>query len=382
MIELFEARRPKPRGVTLVELMVATAITAVVCMLATQTYVVFVRDNAMRRKVASVQGDARFTLDILTREFRHASLGTATGRIWTTSGLNRVARPAVQIFSNISGRGTLDLSTAATGNALPGTDALLVVEAIGIERSATVGELTNVTAGMPRTFAVTTTSTKDEQGTPFTLSAGSPILAGDYQDASWAVLASVNSTGLRLTVTQDLILPGAQIPKLPAGSLIRRARARLYYVDTLNQLVRLDLNVPRAPMDASEIRAREVLASGIENLQIGCEMGQADGSFGSLAAVLDSGNPISSESGSAFAFATGGGPMLQADDPSAPGAVSSLRTIVFNIVARSATPIVGSTVGDPRIPLDGVTLGDPSGAYVRRAYQLAVGVRNTSLGDI
>lgn len=379
---MIEATRPNPRpsGVTLVELMVAAAMTSVIALLATQTYIGFIRDDAMRRKVTEVQGGTRFTLDTLTREFRHASLSTGTGRIWTASGLNRVARPAVQIFANVAGRGTLDLSSSSTGHPRASTDALLVVEAVGGERSATVGEITSATAGMPRTFRVTTTSTT-ANGSVHTLDPGEAILVGDYQDASWAVVDTVNA-GPQLTVRADLRLPGAQVPRLPAGALVRRARARLYYVDTLNQLVRLDLGVPRAPTATSEIIGREVLATGIENLQIGCEMATPAGALAAQTAVLAVGHAIRTESGAAFAFGASGGPMFQADDSSAAGAVSNLRTIVFNVVARSEKPLVGSAAGDPRIAINGVTLGDTASAYVRRAYQLAVGVRNVSLGDL
>lgn len=379
-----DPRRPNPRpsGVTLVELMVALGVTAIVALLATQTYVAFVRDDAMRRKVVNVQGSTRLALDALNGEFRQASLGAGTGRIWTTSGGNRVVRPAVQIFSNVAGAGALDLTstTPRIGAPKPLTDALLVVEAAGRERSATSGELTAATAGMPRTFNVTATSWTDADSVPHGLAAGQRILVGDYQDASWAVLQTVNTTNV--TVASDLMLPGAQIPRLAAGAVVRRARARLYYVDTLDQLVRIELAVPHAPQVASEITGREVLATGIENLQVQCDMTSPSGALALRTVALASGHAISTESGGAFSFGAGGGPMLQADDSSAEDAVSKLRSIVIEVVARSATPLVGAVSGDEAVPLDGVTLGDTGNPWVRRSYQLALGVRNVSLGDL
>lgn len=378
-----EGRRPNPRasGVTLLELMVAVAITAIIALLATQTYVAFVRDSAMRRKVTAVQGGTRFALDPLSREFRQASLGAGTGRIWTASGASRVARPAVQIFSDLSGAGTLALGSAdgTIGGPKPLTDALLVVEAVGVERGATVGDLTGATAGMPRTFNVTT-STTTVDGYPYTLAAGQGILVGDYLEASWAVLETVSPT--QLTIAADLALPGAQLPQLPAGALVRRARARLYYVDAQDQLVRIELGVPRAPLLASEILGREVIAAGIENFQVFCEAATSSGALEKRTAALAAGHAIVTESAAAFTFGAGGGPMLHADDTSGAGSVAGLRTIVLNVTARSATPIVGSTAGDERVALEGVALGDTANAYVRRSYQLALGVRNTSLGDL
>ncbi|HYG67252.1 MAG TPA: prepilin-type N-terminal cleavage/methylation domain-containing protein, partial [Anaeromyxobacteraceae bacterium] len=184
------------RGVTLVELMIAMTITAIIALLATQTYVAFIREDATRRKVSDVQGAARFALDIIEKDLRHASLGASTGRIWTTSNANRVSRPAVQIFSDVPGTGTLDLSSISAGQfggVKPGTDALLVVEAFGGARSATIGELTGATAGMPRTFNVTTLTTT-AGGIQHTLAAGDAILVGDYLDATWAVIQTANGS--------------------------------------------------------------------------------------------------------------------------------------------------------------------------------------------
>jgi prepilin-type N-terminal cleavage/methylation domain-containing protein len=364
---------PRQAGVTLVELMVSMTITAIVAMLATQTYVAFIRDDASRRKVADVQGTARFALQGIELELRHASLGAGTGRIWTTSGANRVSRPAVQIFSGLDA-GTLDLGSIAAGlgQPKPGTDALLIVEAIGGARAATVGENTGAT---PRTFKVTTTSFLGQ-----TFVAGDAVLVGDYQEATWAVLQTVDDSvdPPELTVTADLILPGNQTQRIPSGSMIRRARARLYYIDVRDQLIRLDLRVPRAPASEDEIAGGEVLASGIENLQIGCQVATATSTgtetLGACGGPLAAGNPTATESTAMF----GAGVAVGIDD------ASSLRTIVFNVAARSVRPLIDAQ-GDAKPTLDGVTLdpgegADPAAPYVRRAYQVVAGVRNTSLG--
>jgi prepilin-type N-terminal cleavage/methylation domain-containing protein len=376
---------PRPSGVTLVELMIATAITAIIAVLATQTYVAFVRDSAMRRKVTDVQGGARFTLDHVMRELRHASLGAGTGWVWAWSSAgNPTAYPAVQVFQNIAGAGSLSLARTEQGWGDPkaGTDALLVVEAFGSERAATIGELNVATPGMPRAFNITTAKTKIRDGdqlVELTLAAGEPILIGDFREASWGVIDTVedSATPPQINLKSDLTLPGAQVRRLPAGALVRRARARLYFVDTGDQLVRLELLVPRAPQAASEIGGGEVVATGVENLQVGCELSNGDNTVSYYTA---NGGGASE---AAFNFGTGGGDSLVAtNDPSAQNKISNLRTIVFNVVARSATPLYGSAAGDDPVPLDSVTLGDTTQKYVRRTYRLAIGVRNTALGDI
>jgi type II secretory pathway pseudopilin PulG len=371
-------RKSSARGVTLVELLIAMGIMAFVTLLATQTFASFARTDNVRRKVTDLQGRARVALGLLERELRHASLGAGTGRIWVSSGGNRVARPAVQIFSSIPGFGPLDLSGfPQLGPPKGGTDALLVAGAIGGARAATVGELTVATAGMPRTFAVTTTSTTIG-GVAEAFAVGDRVLLGDYLDASWGTIEAVQDTPAQLRSSTDLMLPGAQLPRLAAGSIVRRARARLYYVDDRDQLVRLELLVPRAPATAAEILGGEVLAAGVENLQVGCQLAQADGTLGACSDALPTADPIATESAAFFGtfVDAGTGPLL-AD-------ASGLRTLVFSVAARSLKGLQ-DTVGEEPIPLDdgaggSVSMGDTSQPYARRSYQLTAGIRNTSLG--
>ena len=165
----------------------------------------------------------------------------------------------------------------------------------------------------------------------------------------------------RVTVTADLTLPGTQIPRLPSGSVVRRARARLYYLDVRDQLIRLDLLMPRAPAIIEEIAGGEVLATGVQNMQLGCELANADGTLGACGGALGAGNEIATESAAFFGtFEAGGGPVLED--------ASSLRTIVLNVTARSARPLLDVN-GDASEPLNGVELAvgegaDPAAAYV------------------
>jgi hypothetical protein len=186
---------------------------------------------------------------------------------------------------------------------------------------------------------------------------------------------NASATPAQITVASDLALPGAQVRRLAAGALVRRARARLYYVDVRDQLVRLELLAPRAPRATSEIDGGEILLTGVENMQLGAELTKGDG-------TLDYNNVGGGGAEPAATFGTGGGASIAAtDDPTISSKISNLRTIVLNVVVRSATRLDSAT-GDRPIALDGVTLGDTTQAYVRRAYRFAIGVRNTALGDI
>jgi prepilin-type N-terminal cleavage/methylation domain-containing protein len=349
---------PRPRGFTLVELVIAMAMMTGVVALATQALVSIDRDQAVRARVTELQGGARLALGWLQGDLRQASLGAGSGVIWTAASGGRVARPALQIFSSVPGGGSLDVK--------PGTDAVLAVEAFSTARSATVGELLASTGAIPVTSVAG-------------LAAGDAILMGDYGDASWGVLASVTggaSPQLTLQERSVNVLPGQPVPRLGAGAAVRKARARLYYVDASDVLVRLTLAAPRPPASDAEVLSREELGRGFENMKIECQLDDGGGGFRACPAALDTSDPASAESTHAFgSLQPGQGPVLTA------ASVPSLRNVIVSVAVRSERPV--ATTGDPKIALAGVTLpvggADDAAAYVRRAYRVAVAVRNTSL---
>lgn len=357
-----------PRGFSLIELVVATAISAAVVTLAAQAMIAFARTQALRQKVIAVQGQARLALGWMEADLRHASLGAGSGVIWTRAGLDRVSRPAIQIFSDVPGGGMLDVK--------PGTDALLVVEVsrAATAQAATVGDLSTSTNAVNVTDASR-------------FSVGDAILMGDYGEASWGVVATATASGAvnQLTLQDQTVnvVPGQQLRRLPSGSFVRPARARLYYVDTADELVLLTLAAPRAPSDGAEVLSRDALARGFENMKINCQLDNGGGGFQGCPAVLGIADPVSIESAAAFgALQAGRGPVLTSAN------ISMLRTVVVSVAVRSQQPLHDHQ-GDPKIPLAGLTLpatalpvggGDDTAAYVRRAYQLVAAVRNTSLG--
>jgi len=378
--------RPKSvlrlRGFSLIELIFAMAITLVVIALVVQAVTGLVHEQGTRQKVVALQGGARQAIDLMEMDLRHASLASSTGVIWTgsVSGSERVSRPSVQVFTAVSGS-----SGAILADAKPNTDAILIVESVpgSAERSATVGALSTSVGA----FNVTDASQ---------FSAGDLILLGDYGDASWGRLRSVepSNSPQQLTIDQDTtnILPGKPVPQLGPGALVRRARSRLYYVNTSDELVRLSLSVPRPPVTASDLIQKEVLANGFENMQIDFQL---DNGSGGLVAASDSSQPapvltasdtITTEAASALGtFAAGGGPRFTAAN------IGSLRTVIVNVSVRSPTPLVDAP-GDPAIPLAGasglpVTLAPGGGVaanatFARRAYRLVASVRNTSTGSL
>jgi len=356
----------RERGFTLVELVTAMGISVLLTLLVVEALVGLAKDRAGREMVIEVQGEARLGLSMLERNIRTASLGAGTGVVWfqdpraasATFG-TRVSRPAVQIYDNVASAGGV-----LNPPAKPNTDALLLVEALGTAqaRTAVVGDQFHVA---PVLLPVTSTAAFALNGY---------ALFGEYGDAGWARVTAINA-GNVLALSQTVNLFRARDSLLPSGSLLRPARARLYYVDTSDQLVRVSLVAPVAPSAVADILDREVLAQAFENLQIDCQVDNGGVLAACAAPVADADATIPlGVSGSRITVA------------SAP----TLRVVTVSAVVRSRGPLREQS-GDQPIAIGGQTLVpsglsplgnplQPGDQYVRRAYRLEVAVRNTSLG--
>jgi len=346
---------------TLLELMFVVAISAVVVTAITKTLIDLTRTSRVRDLNVQMQGEGRDALKVVERDLRQGSLGATQGVIWTQDSLgNVVRRPAVQILDNVTGGGGID--------AKPGTDALLLVGAAPLGgRAAAQGDHYDST----QSLAVTETDR---------FQVGNGMLAGSYQQAAWSritliVDAVAGAPGaLNLSSTQNVYPSG----KLPKGAMVRAARARLYYVDVLDELVQLELLVPRVPASNAEISGRSVIARGFENLQIDCETD--NGAVGACPGAQP-GAPAAAEALWAFGAWNGGGARMDE------GNISTLRSVVLMVVLRSGGPMIEQS-GDPPIALGNQAAllpglppgGDRAQPYLRRAYRLPVAVRNVSLG--
>jgi prepilin-type N-terminal cleavage/methylation domain-containing protein len=354
----------KARGFTLMELVTAMAVSLVLTTLVVQALVGLAKDRASREMVIDVQGNARLALSMIEQDLRIASLGSGTGIIWVNSAGTRQQRTAVQIYDNVAGGGFL-VDPARGGMGVPpkpNTDALLVVQALTSPRTMSKGDQFNSTGGL------TVADVKD-------FSIGNYVLFGDYGDAAWDQVTNVSAGSLTLASTVDLFpVRGVQLPgataagKLSSGSMVRAARARLYYVDSSDELVRLTLAQPGPPADPTGVLGLEVIATGVENLQVDCQM-EASGDLGACAGAT-------ADPAAAAALGPAASRITAAN-------VSTLRTVSVGVVFRGRTPL-REQHGDQPISLQSQTLL-PAGytaadEFVRRTYQLQVAVRNTSLG--
>lgn len=350
-----------PRGFTLIELVVVLGITGFVVAGITKAMIDLDKTANVRRLNTQLQGEGRDGMRLVEREIRNASLGTNVGVIWSEAAGNVVQDPAVQIFDAVPGGGFLDVK--------PGTDVLLVVGALPERAAALVGTSHRLVVNDPLQVS-------DTAG----LAVGDAVLMGPYRFATWDRIAQLEPSGPGATEWGQMVLestrnvfPGG---RLASGSMIRRARARMYFVNGADELVRAELRVPRAPANALEVIGTEVLALAIENLQVGCELHDGVAFF---ACPPGRGGEFA-----AFGkFDAGTGPRLRLGAGGEPGDLANLRVVELGLVARSRRP-VREVAGDPKIDLDGGGILPVGGApddeaYVRRAYRLGIAVRNTSL---
>ncbi len=340
------------RGFTLIELMTAVAISAVLLTLVVAALVGLARERAVREVATAAQEEARYGFSFLSRDIRAASLGSPSGLVWAqdASG-NRVSRPTVQIYDDVAGGGLLD--------AKPNTDALLVVEALSTPRAASVGD-----------HFASTQPLKVTSLDGFVV--GTQVIFGEYADAGWATVTEIDVDDRTLTLSGGVNLYPGQGGKLPSGSLVRPARARLFYVNQEDELVRVELANPWPPASAAELGPREVLATSYENLQIDCQLDRGGGLEGCGGGAA-SPDPLAVDATAALGVATAR--LALADG-------AGLRLVQLNAVVHGKHPL-RDLRGDAPIALDGNELSpwnDAAGdAWVRRAYQLQLAVRNTSL---
>jgi prepilin-type N-terminal cleavage/methylation domain-containing protein len=364
------ATRRTHRAFTLVELMMVLAISSVIMAAVAVSIRDLARINASRLLITEVQGEGRTGVVRIQEEIREASLGSTTGLVRADTAAGVQDRPAVQIFDNVPGGAAwLDLK--------PGTDALLVISASARFWDAVSGAFLPVQAQV-------NAANFDPVGTPLAVTdvAGFQqdqfVLVGSFKAAGWfrirGVVGMPGAPGQLVLGSLANVLPGE---KADVGALVRVATARLYYVNLQDELVAVNLAVPRAPANANELLGREILARGVENLQVDCELdGGGMGFFQGCPAVL-AGGDVQAES-----VASGlGNPRLDATS------IGTIRTVALNTVVRSRTPLRDQT-GEPPIALGNAAgllpsgVPDPNAQFARRAYRSVVGVRNTSLGSL
>jgi prepilin-type N-terminal cleavage/methylation domain-containing protein len=353
----------RSKGFTLLELLVTMVITAILMVLIVGTFVQFDRTANRRQKTNTVQAQGRNGVAFLERWARGGSLGVTHGQIrCKLSGGGVGDRPAVEVYKAVPGGRFVDVK--------PNTDVLLVVSAGTRRAVGGPGPVLDSTIPIPVTDV-----------TQF--SAGVNVLVSDWDVAGWQ---TVTNTVPGAPPAGQLVLGVGGDPNvLPtfnpnSQATVTVAAARMFYVNTNDDLIEWTLAVPRMPANAGEGLSRERIAQGFENLQLDVQVDLGSGPIPRLVGGgLSVGDPISQE---AIAALGGGTPLLSVNDQ------VLVRTITLNALVRSATPLP-DVFGDPAITIDGVgplpTLINgvaqaPTINFTRRAYRLSLAVRNVSLG--
>lgn len=363
------------RAFTLLELVVVLAISTIIVTLMATSIRDLARTNASRQIVTEMQGEGRSGIARMQDEVREASLGSGYGTILANTAAGVQPRPAVQIFDNV--RGGADFLDVK-----PGTDALLVVAATARRWDGNAMVPIQASVNQPVFDPVANAlSVTDVAG----FLPGQYVLVGPYKTAGWSPIRNVqgdpgNPGQIQLAAPANILPDG----KLDRGAVVRVATARLYYVNLRDELVARELWVPHAPRGAAELvplndaipvgRGAVLLARNIENLQLDCELdGGGLGWFLPCPGVIAAGD-IQAESVPSGLV----NPRLDAQ------AISTLRTVIINVVSRSQNPLIDAEGDDPIAIGNSAALAPsnatPGAQYSRRAYRSAVGVRNTSLG--
>jgi len=233
-------RRPLFRtdaGFTLVELMVAITLMAVLMALSVKLASVVIDAYREQRTVLAVERAARASLDILSDAARNASAGVPTGDSQDAAGCTDVT--GLKVENHDDGPDELTVIYASGGvvtslrtTVTDGSSSFEVLDATGLS----VGDQVLLTSG--------------ESGRLLPVSSIAP--AGDQYEIG--------------TVAAATACPGIDLPSagFPAGTLVVRAKVARFYVEVGGD------GVPTLMMDpdGDGPDAAEPLADGIEDLQI------------------------------------------------------------------------------------------------------------------
>lgn len=248
----------RQRGFSLVELMVALALTGVV----STSLLVMVRGELIAfetsEQVARTQLSARAGSDLLEGVLRRACAGMANGGL----GLNLPGVQAVTSCVRVWDGAVLSAGSFAHGDASSAPDAVEIVYATG---SYTVVSAAPVLTATP--------SVQVADVTPF--SVGQYVLVGDYQQADLFRISEISGNTLSLgTLPAPVLSPTTPPLALGVGSLVFVARTVAVYVAPGSTMLMLDPD----GMAGTDHADAQPLVDGAVDLQLAVAIdGDGDG---------------------------------------------------------------------------------------------------------
>jgi prepilin-type N-terminal cleavage/methylation domain-containing protein len=222
-------RRRGQAGFTLVELMIATVLLALVIGMTLQLAFTMVEGFRTQRSALAVERNARGAIDLIASAVRAASTGVVTGDLRDAGGCTDVIGVSVENHDD-------------------GPDRLIVIHGI-------TGALTS------------TRATVNGSTTQFDVTDGTGLTAGDVVIVTNGDVGRVYPV---TSITDDTITtqlgacPGMPMPNLAAGSLVVRARISVLYVDNAADGTPMLMLDP----DGDGAKVAQPVAEGIEDLQV------------------------------------------------------------------------------------------------------------------
>jgi prepilin-type N-terminal cleavage/methylation domain-containing protein len=317
-------RRDAQAGFTLVELMIATVLLALVVGMTLQLAFTMVEGYRSQRAALAVERNARGSIDLIANAIRAASTGVVTGDLRDAGGCTDVIGVAVENHDD-------------------GPDKLTVIHGI-------TGALTSSRA--PVSSSTTQFEVTDASG----LSGGDLVIVttGDVGRV-FPITTIANDT---LSIQQGAC-GGMPMPTLASGSLVIRARISTLYVEDAADGTPMLMLDP----DGDGAKVAQPVAEGIEDLQVAIGVdSDDDGQITDLGDTTDE-----------WHYNAAG----DADPPPITG--GAWRAIRVTVVARDVKPGVGTMSARPAAEDHD---GGADDEYRRRVLSTTAEIRNFAEDDL
>jgi prepilin-type N-terminal cleavage/methylation domain-containing protein len=316
-------RRDAQAGFTLVELMVATVLLALVIGMTLQLAFTMLEGYRTQRAASAIERNARGSIDVIANAVRAASTGVVTGDLR-------------------DGAGCTDVVSIAVENHDDAPDKLTVIH--------------GVTGALTSTRAILTGTT-----TQFDVTDGAGFSAGDLAIVTNGDVGRVYAV---TAITNDTInttpgnCPGMPMPTLASGSLVVRARVSVFYVEDAADGTPMLMLDP----DGDGDQPGQPVAEGIEDLQVAIGVDSDDDGL-----ITDLGDGTDE-----WHYNASG----DADPPAITG--GSWRAVRITVVARDVKPGTGTMSARPAAEDHAAGADDE---YRRRVLSTTAEIRNLAEGD-
>ena len=245
------------RGMTVVELMIAVVILAIVVAAAFGVAFAIMNNYREHRRNTVVERSARGAMAVLAEAVRNASPGVTNGKIYDLVGCD-LAEHAISVTSPSDAPDSIDL---------------IYAKGIPMDNDAT--QMRQVVTSLRAAYSDTSPSMVVEDGS--LLKVDDQILVTDFTTGALVRIQSIVQAGPDWNVTLAGGTPQAMCAAPPApfnyparATVIRAQRAR-FFVDTALSILKMD-PTGGAPDDARAV------AEGVEDLQIAIGVNRVGGS--------------------------------------------------------------------------------------------------------